>query len=238
MKFKSDSFVLKLIAIIAMTIDHIAALFFSDVGAIYFFMRCIGAVTFPVMAYLIGEGYRKTKDLKKYKLRLFCFSIISMLPFALAFGRDTLGLNVGFTLLFGLFAIEVYNSIKNIWLKWILIALISIFSFDFDWGFIGPLMILMLYLSDNDKKKIIASLLAGVILFVVKNYAEVFILYGKVIPINALINSKAFLRHIGFLGAALAIFSYDGTQKRKIKYLFYFYYPFHLFILGIIMRLV
>lgn len=80
--FGISAFWLKLLAIAAMTVDHIGYLFYPGVS----WMRMVGRLTFPIMAFLIAEGYRHTHDLRRYETRLFVFALISMLPFYLAFG--------------------------------------------------------------------------------------------------------------------------------------------------------
>lgn len=237
MRLRINGFVLKLIAIIAMTVDHTAVLFFKNSGNVYLLMRSIGAITFPVMAYMICEGYRKTKNLRKYKLRLFVFSLVSMLPYAFAFGKDTYGLNVGFTLLSGLYAIECYDKIKNTYLKWVCILLISLVSTEFDWGFVGVWMIVAFYISNSDRKKIAWTMIMTIMLFIVKNQVSVFLSYGRFLSASMILNSYAFLRHIGFLPAVAAIFMYNGTKGVCIKHLFYVYYPLHLIVLALILRL-
>jgi len=62
-----NSFSLKLLACITMLIDHIGAIFFPDI----MFIRIIGRVAFPIYAFLITEGYSRTKNLKRYMSRLF-----------------------------------------------------------------------------------------------------------------------------------------------------------------------
>ena len=76
---------LKLIAIIAMLIDHSAIMFqnwFLSPEAIQA-MRIIGRATFPIMAYHIAVGYENTSDVYKYVLRLLIFAAISQLPYVL-----------------------------------------------------------------------------------------------------------------------------------------------------------
>ncbi len=238
MKINFDRNALKILAIIAMTIDHIAASFFKDAGYIYLLMRSIGAITFPVMALMIGQGYKKCRSIKKYKTRLFVFAIVSVIPFALAFGWHTYGLNVGFTMLFGLYMIEVYDKVENNGLKWFLIVLLCVLSFWFDWGFFGSGLILFLYIADGNRRNIISALIATVILFVLRNQISVFAGYGRLIPLKTIITSNAFLRFIGFVPAGWIIFNYNGMEKKSMKYLYYIYYPLHLMILGMIIRLV
>ena len=238
MKGVLSGFWLKIIAVIAMTADHAAYLFLKDGNVyIYFFLRCVGAITFPVMAYLICEGYRKTSDLSKYKKRLLIFSIVSMIPYALAFGFKSYGLNVGFTLLFGIYAIDIYEKINNKFLKCLMIAVLCIASCDFDWGFSGVVLILMLYLSEGKPHKTALALAAAVLLFVIKNEFAIYVEYGRFYPIDKLVSNIAFLRHIGFVFAWAVICLYNGKRGRGAKYLFYVYYPLHLVLLGIATKL-
>ena len=71
---------LKWIAIITMTVDHIGAVLYPD----YTFLRWIGRLSFPLFAYLLILGIRNTSDIKKYFIRPFIFALISQIPFFLA----------------------------------------------------------------------------------------------------------------------------------------------------------
>ena len=82
--------ILKLIAIISMTIDHIGAyLFYSGSDIVspqgINLMRSIGRMALPIFAYFLVVGYFKTRDIKKYISRIHLFAIISQIPFTLAF---------------------------------------------------------------------------------------------------------------------------------------------------------
>ena len=74
-----SAFVLKIIAVITMTIDHSGYLIFGGSS----FMNFIGRIAFPIFAFQITEGYTHTHNLKKYFLRLFAFALISQIPFML-----------------------------------------------------------------------------------------------------------------------------------------------------------
>ena len=73
---KLNSNHLKLIAIIAMTIDHIADLIYPRMpnNIISNILHIIGRLTAPIMFFFICEGFYYTKNLKKYILRLFIFN--------------------------------------------------------------------------------------------------------------------------------------------------------------------
>jgi len=81
---------IKIIAIIAMTIDHIAWAFFPhySLDLIILSMKIIGRLTAPIMMFFIAEGYYHTKNIKKYIFRLFIFAIISHFAYAIAFCKD------------------------------------------------------------------------------------------------------------------------------------------------------
>lgn len=228
-----NSYHLKLIAIIAMTVDHVGAVFFKNANVwLYLFMRSVGAITFPIMAYMISQGYIYTRNLKKYKMRLVWFAVLSMIPYAAAFGRHTYGLNVGFTLLGGLLSIEIYDKIENPFLKWSAILAISFLSFKCDWGFCGVWLIVLFYLSDKNKVKIFLSVTAAVILFLIKNQAEFFVMHGRFISASSVIRNTAFLRLSGFFVSALMICGYNRTKGKNKKMIFYIYYPIHLLALA------
>lgn len=127
---------IKIIAVVAMLIDHVAAVVLtriliekglleislstdmSEVMAwllenmvLYYavsFMRLIGRLGFPIFCFLLVEGFQKTRDVKKYVLRLGTFALVSEIPFDLACSGRVLEFeyqNVYFTLLLGLLAL-------------------------------------------------------------------------------------------------------------------------------------
>lgn len=122
-----STFLLKLIAILSMTIDHIGAavgttytdgkMYLSGIipKNIYFICRVIGRIAFPIFCYLIVEGYHHTKNIRKYALRLFIFALISQVPFSLAFFKSPFEFetNVYFTLFFGLICVYLADYSKE-----------------------------------------------------------------------------------------------------------------------------
>ena len=76
-------FQLKLLAMLAMTADHIGAVFFPEIPL----LRWIGRLAMPVLCFFIGEGLRHTRSPWRYLLRLTGFALLSELPFDLAVER-------------------------------------------------------------------------------------------------------------------------------------------------------
>lgn len=125
---------LKLVAIVAMLIDHFAAIIldryliaagFLDITEpaqlyqpenkpllmIYMIdmvMRLIGRLGFPIFCFLLIEGFGYTRSKVKYASRLALFALLSEVPFDLAFQNQLLEFtyqNVFFTLLIGMLTI-------------------------------------------------------------------------------------------------------------------------------------
>ena len=67
----------KVIAIIAMTLDHIAFTFVPSGTALHYILHMIGKTTAPIMCYFLAKGFRYTHDRKKYFIRLLLFAAIS-----------------------------------------------------------------------------------------------------------------------------------------------------------------
>lgn len=91
-----SNFILKLIAIISMLIDHTGVIFFSSVDhpELYILSRGIGRLAFPIFVFLVVEGFYHTKDVKKYLKRLGIFALISEIPYDIALYKYETGANV------------------------------------------------------------------------------------------------------------------------------------------------
>ena len=79
---------LKLIAIIAMTIDHATDLLFPGFPSqpAPLVLHFVGRLTAPIMWFFVCEGFHYTKDVKKYMMRLGVFAIISHFAYCFGFG--------------------------------------------------------------------------------------------------------------------------------------------------------
>lgn len=89
-----SAFVLKLIAVVSMLIDHAAySLFLAGVftGKGYVYMRAVGRIAFPIFAYMIVNGFEKTHDFRRYFSRLALFAVISQPVYRLAFTAANYG---------------------------------------------------------------------------------------------------------------------------------------------------
>lgn len=80
-----------------MLVDHVGALFFQ--GEPLF--RLVGRLSFPIFAFLIAEGGKRTSNHPRYVQRLIWLAVISQGPFLLAFPKGDASLNVVYTLALG-----------------------------------------------------------------------------------------------------------------------------------------
>ena len=82
-------FVLKLIAVVSMLIDHTTYVLRLSgrlpYGTLYIIGRTIGRPAFLIFAFLLVNGFDRTQDRRKYLERLILFAVISQIPFTLAF---------------------------------------------------------------------------------------------------------------------------------------------------------
>jgi len=69
-------------AIMLMIIDHIGLFLMGDT----FLLRAVGRLAFPMFVYLLLDGYKRTRNLKKYARRLILFWAISEVPYCIVFG--------------------------------------------------------------------------------------------------------------------------------------------------------
>ena len=105
---------LKLLAILFMTLDHIGAYWglYMD-PKLYLILRVIGRLAFPIFAWELALGFRRTHNLFKYALRLFALAVVSQLLFNPVMERQFIEPhpNVLFTLSLGLVLLTSWEMI-------------------------------------------------------------------------------------------------------------------------------
>ena len=76
-------FIMKLLAVGSMLVDHTAIFLYRRFidAQTYEWMRAVGRLAFPIYAFLIVNGFQKTRDVKRYLTRLVAFAAVSQIPF-------------------------------------------------------------------------------------------------------------------------------------------------------------
>ncbi|MFG6357844.1 MAG: conjugal transfer protein TraX [Acetatifactor sp.] len=226
---------LKIIAMITMLIDHIGAVVllryilnmqshqivnvepYNDMVTLYRVVRGIGRIAFPIYCFLLVEGFQKTRDLKKYILRLGVFALIAEVPFDLAFTAQVFSLryqSVMLTLLIGVLTMWGVSLLEKHVRSRVLLVLGGTLTIalgagvaelmNTDYGYMGVLCIMVLYALRRVKWM---QILGGCLVFAWEIWAPV---------------------------AFLPIAFYNGRRGMRLKYVFYLFYPLHLLILYLI----
>ncbi len=212
---------LKWIAVIAMLIDHIGQLFFPEISV----LRLIGRISFPIFAFLLTEGFKHTSDIRKYAMRLLMFAFISEVVYDYAFFGEYIYLkkqNIFFELFMGLMVLVLLNKaylIKNMYLG-VLVQVLAViggcviahFAF-FSYGHTGIIVIICMYYFK--KYPLYTAVIMGMAYFLAFNVDVAVCALLALIPI-LLYNGE------------------QGVSSKKYKWLFYIFYPAHLFILALI----
>ncbi|GHU62294.1 fimbrial assembly protein fimC [Clostridia bacterium] len=235
---------LKMIAIVAMFLDHVAYVFVPGGLWLHSLMRTIGRITGPVMFYLLVEGYHHTKNFKKYAFRLALFAVISYVPFIWCFMGalpniyNYYHLNVMYTLLLGLLLLWVKHHVENLVLRLALIVLLFYCSLIGDWFFLGLFMV-VIFDQFRDRPKIKWSLYL-IILFALSFIEKLDTIRYIVEQMVSIPNSSQyildvlriiFLPELGLLLPMFLLWFYRGKRGKTTKaskWAFYIFYPVHL----------
>ena len=138
---KLSSFVIKLIAIFSMTIDHLGVIIESFWPALETFVlvcRYIGRLALPLFCFMIVEGVFHTKNMKKYTIRLGIMAIVISIVLCVCQYARSLGLyvladqgNIFMDLLLGALMLWALTQKQNKWLRFLALipVVLSILSF-------------------------------------------------------------------------------------------------------------
>lgn len=215
---------LKVIAVVTMLIDHVALHFLSNSGVVlfkmagsdvtlYYMLRGVGRLAFPLFAFLLVEGFLHTRSKKRYGLSLGALALISELPWNLVH-TGTLFYdeqNVMFTLLAGYLALCAIERFRGNPAA-MFIVLSALFAASsalrFDYGCHGYCFVILLYALRN-------------------------------MPVVRAVVGSAALPSLWVSGLAFVpIAFYNGKRGfikgRALQYLFYAFYPMHLLVIYLV----
>ena len=226
---------LKTIAIVAMTVDHLAWLLFPgySTNGVALLMHVVGRLTAPIMMYFIVEGYFRTSNVKKYIGRMFLFAFVSHFAYALLFNKHFIPFrttvfdqtSVLWTFALGLTALAISESDNprlQQWHKTALVWVCLIAAFPADWS--TPAAVSILYMGQNRDD--------------FKRQTQWFMLW---MTLYALVYAVFLNRLYGALQLCVALAIplwrlYNGERGRwkGMKWVFYYYYPVHMVVLWLV----
>lgn len=225
---------LKLIAILAMTVDHVTDLIYPGFPAVpaAILLHMVGRLTAPIMWFFISEGFHYTRDIKKYLLRLGGFAVISHFAYCFAFGIDPVPFRSGifnqtsvmYPLFVGALVLWLQNSGVGMreWQRTAAVFLLIWSAFPGDWSCIAVLSVVGMYRNRGNLKKQMTAILPWVLLYAAISFFFVDRAYGLVQPFVFLVY-PLLKRYNGQRG-----------KGKGMKWFFYLYYPAHLAVIGLL----
>ena len=215
---------LKLIALAAMTADHIGVQLFPQV----ILLRIIGRLALPIFAYMIAQGCRYTRSKPRYLGTIAAVALVCQLVYFFAMDSLYQCILVTFSLSIVLiFALDA--AMKHPTVQRITVAVLGVLTvwficdhlprllpgFCVDYGFLGVLLPVLIWLG-RDKWQSIVLCGVGLVFLSIGNTTQWYSLLT--LPLLAL---------------------YNGSRgKVNMKYLFYIYYPIHLVLIYLISLLI
>lgn len=221
---------LKLIAAISMVLDHVGAELFPQVT----FLRILGRLAFPLFSYFIYEGFCYTHSKGKYLLRVASLGILCVIVYYFVdhrlYGNTLITFALSILALLGIHALRSWSARSLRWkvlgvvvlvgsllLPWLLCMV-----FPVDYGYFGVLAPVFAALTDHliprqNRYATLAGFAVGLLLLsVFMGGRQYFCLFA--LPLLLLYNGQR------------------GTAR--LGHFFYWFYPVHLGIIGLIGMLV
>lgn len=214
---------LKLLAVLTMLIDHGALILAQELEwmgmavalpgrsvTVYYILRRIGRLAFPLFCFLLVEGFVHTHSRKRYAAGLLLFALISEVPWNYMVGGSFFcpdKQNVYFTLFLGVLLLCILSWETSDWKKWVcLLGLYVLIRWlHADYGFMGVVLIGLLYVLRG--RKVERALFAFPLL------SGGFAALCAFVPINMYNEERGFIR------------------GKVLKYAFYLFYPLHITVL-------
>lgn len=224
---------IKMMAILAMFLDHMAGTLWPGYGKAWWLIciHLIGRIAAPIMWFMIVEGYTHTHNFKKYLERLLVFSILAHFAYTFCFGISYIPFQDGIlnqtSVIWPLFLaaialwLEDQKQVKN-GLRILGILGLCLLSFPSDWSCFPVLCSLHIYKNQGKLRRQVLGMLAYISMYVAVYCACIDVVYG--------------LLQFGIILVWPIMYCYDGTRGKSqfMKWFFYLFYVGHLFVLGLL----
>ena len=208
---------LKLIAALAMLLDHVGVVLFPNV----LWLRAVGRLALPIYAFMIAEGCHHTRNRLRYFGMVFGLAAVCQLVYAVVLRDFYMCILVTFSLsILTIYALQFLKSretaagkvgagfllagcVAGVWL------LNRVLQIDYGfWGCMLPVFPALLYGTNRDSKEGRLGMLALGLLILSLHTGGIQILSLLAVPLLVLYNGQ--------------------RGKWRMKYFFYLFYPLHL----------
>lgn len=219
---------IKLLACVTMLIDHLgAALFPAQI-----WMRLVGRIAFPIYCYLLAEGVYYTRNPKKYGLRLAVGMLLAEWPFdtALCGGWTWQHQSVMVTLLLGFGALVCMQRTDN-WAGKLMLTIPFALAAEFtctDYGGWGVLLIAMFGITRGMPR--VRGIRAVALL------ALCGLLPSAMISVGGIRVSVELFAVLALLPISMC-HGRKRTHNKVVQWGFNLFYPVHLFVIAMILKI-
>lgn len=234
------SLALHLLAMFLMLCDHVWATVASDQA----WLTALGRLAFPMFAFLLAEGFRRTHSVKRYALRLLVLAVISEVPFDLMYGGTVFypfHQNVIWTFLIALLAMWAISAAQRAGKPPLtLVVCVAAAAAGWlagrlcmtDYGGEGVLTVLLFYLFPGSTWRQRLCQAAGMV------WLNCVLLVSLVLPVTVFGLALELPEQGLAVLALLPIWLYNGrqgTHNRVTRLLCYGFYPVHMLLLALCM---
>ena len=229
---------IKYFAMFAMLLNHISYIF-METGTFWAeFFTDIGYFTAITMCYFLVEGFTYTHSRKQYGKRLLVFAVLSQFPYSLTHTKGSIlnitEMNMMFTLLLCFFLLCVLEYVKIKEWKYSLIFLFVMISLLSDWALLAPVFTLLFAWARENRTRKKIAFTAATCLFGSFNFLGGIGRFSLVENVTYTLGSMAGM----IFAAIILLYFYNGKRAEKgqnfSKWFFYWFYPVHLLVLGVI----
>lgn len=224
---------LKLIAIAAMTIDHLAWTIVPGYSREWWvlLLHLLGRLTAPIMWFFIAEGCHYTHNLKKYAARLFLLAAVSHFAYNFCFGISFMPFEksvfnqtgVVWSLAWGLLLLYIMKDekVRN-WQKILAVIFVCVVTFPADWSCIAAMAVVFMGVNRGRFGMQMAQIVIWTFFYAV----VYFIFIDKVYAVLQMGTCLAV--------PLLRLYNGERGEWKGMGKLFYLYYPLHLAACGIL----
>ena len=256
---------LKYLAAVFMVIDHVGMLFtplapfFPTDDLRYYLFRYLGRLAFPIFAFFVAEGCRRTHNYRAYLTRLGVFALVTQVPLVIVQPHGGRSIVVTFFLAalgIGCWEEGIRRGRRALGAVLLCACVLSAQLLQGDYGWLGAATVVVVYLAGEDRRRQLIALGASLVCYYLLGTV-----WAYWDPAVALLPSQgwaAFLLELNhripyfrrfylpysLLMTAFACLTliplslYNGQRGKGGRWFFYWFYPGHLVVLWLIQVLI